>query len=100
MIYIDTTNAIKFSNKDFIEIEIANFNGDIDKVIDLINKKHPDMVKYMSIDRTQPEILIEIPKAGFNLSIIKFNDEINSIAEASVDIFTLDFDKPEQRRYW
>ena len=82
-------------NKQFIEItEISN----IDNIISLIYNELADMAASMSIDRTEPEILIEIT-AGFGISLNQFKMKVNNVSSATVKTFTVNFDEADQRYY-
>lgn len=83
-------------NRQFIEItKISNIDG----VIDLIFCKFKDMAKVMSVDRVEPEILIELSEKGFDAPLNQLRKEISYISQAAVTHFTVDFDEPNQRYY-
>lgn len=95
---------IYFNNPDidgrqFIEIEIAQRN-DIDTAMRMFATKMPDVAEFISIDRTEPEILVEIPASGLHISLDDIRNNLADLyIQATIDIFTVDLSTADQRCY-
>lgn len=96
MIYFNNPDM---DDKQFVEIEIANHH-DIDVVISMLQKEIHSVDRLLSIDRTEPEILIEIPASGLPISLNNLKKNIGDLKiTATVSIFSVDLSNDKQRLY-